>query len=97
MKSADVNNDKRISLSEFISYTSKNKEILGMLSNYGVITKDDLREDFGGAEDAKDMPDCDSDLENEISGKEMERDDKTVRVKSGVEHSVSCLAGYLIQ
>ncbi len=87
MKSADVNNDKKISLSEFISYTSKNKEVLGMLNNYGVITKDDLREDFGG-EDSKDMPDCDSDLENEINNKDLERDEKTERVKSGVELSV---------
>jgi len=85
MKSADVNNDKKISLAEFKAYTSKNKEILSMLSYYGVITKDDLREDFGGAEDDKEMPDCDSDLEKEVNADKWDRDEKTANIKSGVE------------
>ena len=46
MKSADVNNDKKISLPEFISYAKKNKEVLSMLNCYGCISKDDLRQDF---------------------------------------------------
>lgn len=88
MKSADVNNDKKISLAEFVSYTTKNKEILGMLNYYGVITKDDLREDFGGGEGENELPDCDSDLENETSSKLFDRDEKSVRVKNGVEFNV---------
>jgi hypothetical protein len=39
---------------------SKDGDILKTLFNYGLISKEDLRPDFGGSEE---MPDCDSDLE----------------------------------
>jgi hypothetical protein len=63
-ESADKDQDNQISLTEWKSYVSKNKEILSLLDAYGLMSKDDLRPDFGGADD--DYPDCDSDLENEV-------------------------------
>ena len=88
MRSADVNNDKKISLQEFISYLTKDKDMLSVLNSYGVLSKDDLRPDFGGAEEGKELPDCDSDLENETSNTQVDRDDKTVRRKAGIESQV---------
>lgn len=87
MKSADVNNDKKISLPEFISYATKNKEVLSMLNCYGCISKDDLRQDFGGNDD-KDLPDCDSDLENEVNNKEYDREEGTMDRKAGLDFKV---------
>ncbi len=63
LQSSDTNNDKRISFPEFLSYTTKSKEILGLLQHYTLITKDDLRCSF--VSDSE-LPDCDSDLENEV-------------------------------
>lgn len=71
MASSDVNNDKRISLSEFICYVTKNKDFLRLLNCYSLITKDDLRPNFGWTAD--DLPDCDSDLENEVLRKGAEK------------------------
>ena len=42
---------------------SKDSEILKTMFNYGLISQEDLRVDFGTGQE--DMPDCDSDLENE--------------------------------
>ena len=65
MRLSDINNDKRISYAEFLSYVSKSKEILGLLNDFGLITKDDLRPNFGWNKET-DLPDCDSDLEKEV-------------------------------
>ena len=64
---ADKNKDKRINLEEWTSYVTKNKEILKLLDQYGMMDKDDLRPDFGGSEDPGEYPDCDSDIENEVN------------------------------
>ena len=42
---------------------TKDSDILKILYNYGLISKEDLRPDFGGTEE---MPECDTDLENEV-------------------------------
>ena len=55
-----------------------------MLHSYGLISKEDLRPDFGGSDD---MPDCDSDLENELRKAEEERDERAERIKNGIEHT----------
>lgn len=55
---------KGISLPDFISYATKCKELLEILSVYGMITKDDLSMAFGLESDG--IPDCDSDLEREV-------------------------------
>lgn len=44
----DTNKDGEISLREFQSFISKDPDILRFLWNYGLITNDDLRKDFGG-------------------------------------------------
>ena len=56
-----------------------------MLYTYGLISKEDLRPDFGLGGD--DMPDCDSDLENEIKKGEEERDERVERITNGIEHN----------
>ena len=69
---------------EFNSFISKDPEILKMLYNYGLISKEDLRPDFGTGED---MPDADSDLENEIMKANQDRDERVERIKNGIEHN----------
>lgn len=44
-----------------------------------------FRPDFGSGVD--DMPECDSDLENEIKKAEEERDERAERIKNGIEHN----------
>ena len=56
--------DKGISMGNFLCFTSKNKELLKLLTAYDMITKDDIRPSFGSS--VEDLPDCDSDLENEV-------------------------------
>jgi len=74
MNSSDVNNDRKISITEFLCFVTKDKNFLKFLSGYGLITKDDLRPNFGWATD--DFPDCDSDLENEVLHKCSEKQDE---------------------
>lgn len=66
MKSPDIANKKQITLEEFLSCVSKDKGILSVLNYYGIITEDDLRERFNGVDEEHQLPDCDSDLENEV-------------------------------
>jgi len=56
--------DKGVSMVNFLRYTTKSKELLKLLSAYDMITKDDIRPSFCGP--SEDLPDCDSDLENEV-------------------------------
>jgi hypothetical protein len=56
--------DKGVSMVDFLRYTTKSKELLKLLSGYNMITKDDIRPSFCGP--SEDLPDCDSDLENEV-------------------------------
>eukprot|EP00831_Metopus_contortus_P026719 TRINITY_DN22668_c0_g1_i1.p1 TRINITY_DN22668_c0_g1~~TRINITY_DN22668_c0_g1_i1.p1 ORF type:complete len:123 (+),score=35.06 TRINITY_DN22668_c0_g1_i1:1-369(+) len=57
--------DRRISYPEFRSYVTKSKIILKLMSQAGLISKDDLRPNFG-IPSMSDVPDCDSDLEQEV-------------------------------
>ena len=88
MTVADLNNDKKISLEEFVAYCSKDKVMLAALDSYNILSKDDLRPDFGGADQANELPDCDSDLENEIQSTQEDRDEQTTLRKSGIESKV---------
>ena len=85
MRFADINNDKRISLPEFISYCTKNKGIMALLNYYGIISKDDFRKDFGGNEDINAIPDCDSDLEYETDSERTKCNERTEAIKNGIE------------
>ena len=62
-----------------------------MLFNYGLISKEDLRPDFGGSDD---MPECDSDLENEIHKAKEERDERVenclIRIITGFLYITTC-------
>lgn len=55
-----------------------------ILTSYGLISKEDLRSDFGGSDD---LPDADSDLEDEIGKSDVDRDERIERIKNGIEHS----------
>ena len=59
----DKNKDRHISLEEFKSIVTKDREILVYLTSYGLVRSYDKRSSFGDAEG--DLPECDSDLENE--------------------------------
>lgn len=56
-----------------------------MLFTYGIISSEDMRSDFGGA-DYGDMPDPDSDLERETERSELAFDQKIERKKVGIDH-----------
>ncbi len=82
MRLSDSNNDKRISLPEFTNCITKCKEILTFLRGYAVISKDDLRPNFGAVSEL-DVPEVDSDLELELMQKGRDHpDSKSYNVKS---------------
>ena len=81
----DQNNDGQIGLKEFQSFVSKDPEILKLLYNYGIISKEDLRPDFGTGEN--EMPDADSDFENELLKEQSHYDELSERIKNGIEHT----------
>ncbi|EGR31702.1 hypothetical protein IMG5_103460 [Ichthyophthirius multifiliis] len=82
----DTNNDKSISLHEFQSFISKDLDILKLLLSYGLISKEDLRPDYGGNTD---VPETDSDLENEQNKASIDRDERVEMIKEGIEHVFS--------
>lgn len=81
---SDLNNDNKITLKEFKSYLKKDSTILNILMNFNIAKKEDLGTDFGGG----DIPECDSDLENEINPPELSRNEKVSKMKQGVEFGV---------
>jgi len=83
MKKIDVNQDKKITLQEFKTYLTKDKEILKVLMAFGVAKKEDLGTDFGSGQDG--VPEVDKDLEAEINPKELQRDKKRDAIKEGVD------------
>lgn len=70
-------------MKEFHSFVSKDPDILKILFSYGLISKEDLRFNFGYS----DLPEADSDLENEISKSKIHIDERTERIKLGIEHT----------
>lgn len=56
-----------------------------MLVHYGLLSKDELRPDFGGSDD---IPDCDSDMEAEIGRERIERDEMLEGRKLGMEFKI---------
>ncbi|EGR30612.1 hypothetical protein IMG5_127930 [Ichthyophthirius multifiliis] len=76
------NQEQNISLSEFQSIVSKDEDIIKLLFNCGLISKEDLRLDFGGS---KGIPDADSDLEIEINKYQQVQDDTYEKIKQGIE------------
>ncbi len=59
-------------MKEFKSFISKDHDILKLLLGYGLISKEDLRTDFGGG-GQDELPEADSDLENEVKKTELEK------------------------
>ena len=83
-RKADLNNDNKITKNEFKSYLKKDPTVLNILMSFNIAKKEDLGTDFGGG----DVPDWDSDLENEINPPELHRDEKITKAKQGVEFNV---------
>lgn len=71
-------------MKEFHSFVSKDPDILKMLFSYGLISQEDLRFNFGYS----DLPEADSDLESEIKKSKIRIDERTERIKLGIEHTV---------
>jgi len=59
---------------------------LKLLLNYGLVNREEFRPDFGGG--SNDTPDCDSDLEEEISHGSEELSEKAERRKLGVDYNI---------
>ena len=64
---ADADHDKKITLKEFKDYVTKDKEILEILLNANVATREDLGTDYGTGKGI--APDVDADLEAECNPK----------------------------
>ena len=78
IKSSDASNEKKISLYEFKSSITKCPETLRFLASYSLISRDDMRPNFGRAGEY-DIPECDSDLECETvyKGKNVTQDSQS--------------------
>lgn len=84
MSKYDTNKDSSISLKEFQSFITKDPDIIKYLASFGLITKEDLRLDFGGGDD---VPECDSDLETEVKRKDIIISEQQDRLRNGIEHN----------
>ncbi|CAD8171847.1 unnamed protein product [Paramecium pentaurelia] len=84
LRKYDTNKDASISLSEFHSLLSKDQDVLKMLLSYGLCSVEDLRSDFGGAQQG-DVPYPDSDLESETQRRLLAYDQKRELRKIGIE------------
>ena len=74
----DTNKDASISMKEFYSFVSKDPDIIRMLLSYGLISKEDLRFNFG--HDNSEIPDADSDLEAEIMKSRISIDERSEKI-----------------
>jgi hypothetical protein len=84
LRKHDSDKNFEISLEEFKSIVTKDKAIVKCLRNFGLIISEDYRQDFGGGDD--DIPECDSDLENEVNKqKTSRRSEKYELVRDGIE------------
>ena len=77
----DTNKDDSISLAEWISFITRDVEVVQILESAGLITREDKRPNFG----SEDSPEMDSDLENETNRRDFNRSAIHERVKEGVE------------
>jgi hypothetical protein len=64
---ADTNKDNKITLKEFKTYVKTDQEILKVLFNNDIAQKEDLGKNHGAGE----IPEYDSDLENEMNPKNL--------------------------
>jgi hypothetical protein len=81
--SADEDKNNQISLREFKSFMKKDKQILEVLTSFGVASREDLGTDFGSGIGS--VPDIDSDLEEECNPKGLKYSDVKNSVKDGVD------------
>ena len=77
----DTNSDNSISLSEWISFITRDVEVVKILEAVKLITREDKRPNWG----SEDSPEMDSDLENETNRRDLTRSAVQERVKDGVE------------
>ena len=77
----DTNSDNSISLAEWISFITRDVEVVKFLEVLQLVTLEDIRPNFG----TEDNPEMDSDLENETNRRELTRSAVQERVKEGVE------------
>ena len=77
----DTNKDNNISLAEWISFITRDVEVIKILERLELTTSEDKRPNWGTEDD----PGMDSDLENETCNRNWNRSDVHERVKAGVE------------
>lgn len=77
----DTNHDGNVSLSEWVSFVTRDVEFVKILERLELITAEDKRPNWGTEDD----PGMDSDLENETYKKNWHRSDVQEKVKAGVE------------
>lgn len=77
----DTNSDNSISLNEWVSFITRDVEVVNFLEAVQLITLEDKRPNWG----SEDSPEMDSDLENETNRRELTRSAIQERVKEGVE------------
>lgn len=80
-KRIDSNKDSSLSLSEWVSFATKDVESVKLLERLELITSEDKRPNWGTEDD----PGMDSDFENETYKKDWQRSEIHERVKQGVE------------
>ncbi|CAG9325772.1 unnamed protein product [Blepharisma stoltei] len=77
----DLNHDNQITIAEWLSFITRDVEVVKILEVLQLVTVEDIRPNFGSEED----PGMDSDLENETNRREWSRSTVQERVKEGVE------------
>ncbi len=77
----DINHDDMISLSEFISFITRDVEVVDLLTRLELITAEDRRPNWGTEDD----PEMDSDLENETVSNKLQ---KSITLKSSSKGKV---------
>ena len=83
LKRWDKNKDGSMSRAEFQSFVTKDPDVLRLLMNYGLVNREELRPDFGGT--AEDVPDCDSDLEEELRHADADDNGRSEKITLGIE------------
>ncbi|CAG9326453.1 unnamed protein product [Blepharisma stoltei] len=78
----DVNHDNTISIREWVSFITRDIELVQILEKLELITTEDKRPNWGSEE----SPEVDSDLENETDKKKFKRTAVQEKVKNGEEN-----------
>ncbi|EGR30797.1 hypothetical protein IMG5_123400 [Ichthyophthirius multifiliis] len=77
----DIDKDNQLNMDEWEAMLRRDPDILQYMYNMGFVTKFEM-----GYEDNQ-YEDCNSDIEEEIDKKNMDRDERIEKIKNGIEHN----------